>query len=147
MMKKPTNLKQVTYHEQLANGIHVITYRGGRLDGRHEIDQLLVILNQLYADMPPDDHPRFLIDGSQSEARPAIPYFLSTFGAWNNDNRNRPAGSLAYMIRGESVVSRMLASIINTLPRGRDRFRVFEPHQRDAALAWLLEGSSLTGDE
>jgi len=121
-------------YRQLENGIHEMIWKA---PGRKAVDEWFKINERLYQDVTAEDSLCFL-HIVESPSLPSLSYIIQQARELQRKHLIQPGtrSAVLYSLSFTGTLLSMLVSLLNR--RGKDVTRFFEPHQRGAAIAWLL---------
>jgi len=118
------------------NAIHHIRFLAS---SRQAIEDWIRVMDHIYAGLTDADHVRLMLDGSQSGTLPLTPA-LNRGRQWAQSLKAHPQARVALLLPDNRL--RPLAnSLLGLLRMGHLKIHLFEPAQRDEAIAWLCEGA------
>jgi hypothetical protein len=129
--------KPLCEHIHHNNGIHEIKlYRGTR----QGVDCYVEIVGALFHEKPEKETLRYILNASECDQLPPIKYFVDQSNAYQQAHPYIGPGRLVVMYKRNtfwSIVSRIV-NMLNILYRGTLVLKMFEVHERDEAIQWLL---------
>jgi hypothetical protein len=109
-------------------------------DFQHKtIDQYFRHLEVIYPGIPPQTRVKLLLDARPAQGFiPMLKYIIDTSREFEKAQPNRPPVALA-MVMEMNIFTRVLDTTLRVFLRSRDRMRIFDIREFDAALDWLHE--------